>query len=109
MEGISWRWLVRSLPWVEACGGTCRLSRRLRYAVGRRRVGFARTGSRVWVVAPTLRELPALRGFEDEALLEELAGRVTPPGFGAGGPLPPRGPPLQRILPPSPPHAPPPA
>ncbi|ROR43703.1 family 2B encapsulin nanocompartment shell protein [Kitasatospora cineracea] len=84
MQEISNRWLLRALPWVEVSGGTYRVNRRLSYAVGRGRVGFAQTGREVTVVPPTLREVPVLRGFEDDALLVELAGRFVQRDFAAG-------------------------
>ncbi|MFJ5230703.1 family 2B encapsulin nanocompartment shell protein [Kitasatospora sp. NPDC088391] len=84
MQEISNRWLLRALPWVEVSGGTYRVNRRLSYAVGRGRVGFEQTAGRVSVVAPTLREVPVLRGFEDDALLAELAGRFVQRDFAAG-------------------------
>ena len=34
MQGISPRWLLRMLPWVEVAGGAYRVNRRLSYAVG---------------------------------------------------------------------------
>ncbi|MFD7642286.1 family 2B encapsulin nanocompartment shell protein [Kitasatospora sp. NPDC059795] len=84
MQEISNRWLLRALPWVEVDGGTYRVNRRLSYAVGRGRVGFAQTGRQVQVVPPTLREVPVLRGFEDDELLTELAGRFVQRDFAAG-------------------------
>ena len=45
MQGITSRWLLRMLPWVQVAGGTYRVNRRLSYAVGRGRVSFAKTGA----------------------------------------------------------------
>ena len=85
MQGITSRWLLRVLPWVEAKGGAYRVNRRLSHAVGRGRVAFSQAGDDdVTVVAPTLTELPPLRGFEDEALLAELASRFAVREFRAG-------------------------
>jgi CRP-like cAMP-binding protein len=76
MQGITTRWLLRLLPWVEASGGTYRVNRRLSYTVGDGRIDFASAGGgRVQVIPAELGELPALRGFEDEAVLTALAGR----------------------------------
>src|SRR6266478_6215214 len=50
MEGITSRWLLRMLPWVQVGGGTYRVNRRLSYAVGRGQVSFVQTGSDVRVV-----------------------------------------------------------
>ncbi|MBB4925023.1 family 2B encapsulin nanocompartment shell protein [Kitasatospora kifunensis] len=84
MQGISSRWLLRTLPWVQVSGGTYRVNRRLSYAVGRGRVGFVKTGAEVRVMAPSLRELPVLRDFEDDAVLEQLASRFVQRDFRAG-------------------------
>ena len=45
MQGITSRWLLRVLPWVEASGGTFRVNRRLSYAVGDGRVTFIKEGA----------------------------------------------------------------
>jgi hypothetical protein len=84
MQGISSRWLLRMLPWVQASGGVYRVNRRLSYAVGDGRVSFSSTGSEVRVVPPELCELPFLRGFGDEGTLNALAGRFVQQEFGAG-------------------------
>ncbi len=73
MAGITPRWLLEMLPWVEVSGGVYRLNRRLCYAVGDGRVSFSNVGARVEVIPQTLRELPLLRGFDDDATLVELA------------------------------------
>ena len=40
MQGISSRWLLRVLPWVQVHGGVYRVNRRLNYSVGDGRVTF---------------------------------------------------------------------
>ena len=77
MQGISSRWLLRMLPWIEVSGGTYRVNRRLRHAVGRGRVSFVQTGDDVRVAPPSLVELPLLRGLDDPELLSALADRFT--------------------------------
>jgi encapsulin shell SprI-like protein/cyclic nucleotide-binding protein len=77
MQGISSRWLLKVLPWVQVSGGVFRVNRRLSYAVGDGRVTFITTGSRVQVVPQELCELPMLRGFEDVEVLSALAGRFV--------------------------------
>src|SRR5262245_51740174 len=74
MQGITPRWLLRMLPWVQVNGGVYRVNRRLSYAVGDGRLSFTTAGARVQIVPPTLAELPLLRGFDDPAALETLAG-----------------------------------
>ncbi|MEY9994154.1 CRP-like cAMP-binding protein [Streptomyces sp. V4I8] len=84
MQEISSRWLLRMLPWVNVQGGTYRVNRRLTYAVGDGRVTFVKTGDRVEVIPAELRELPALRSYEDEDVLSELARRCQQREFAAG-------------------------
>ncbi|MFE5187080.1 family 2B encapsulin nanocompartment shell protein [Streptomyces sp. NPDC056628] len=84
MQEISSRWLLRMLPWVNVQGGTYRVNRRLTYAVGDGRVTFVKTGDRVEVIPAELGELPALRSFEDEDVLFELAQRCVQREFAAG-------------------------
>ncbi|MFJ4850489.1 family 2B encapsulin nanocompartment shell protein [Streptomyces sp. NPDC088733] len=79
MEAISSRWLVRMLPWVDVRSGTYRVNRRLQLRAGRGRVDFEHNGADdIRVIPRTLTELPALRGYPDLDVLQELAGRFTP-------------------------------
>ncbi|MPZ00793.1 MAG: cyclic nucleotide-binding domain-containing protein, partial [Actinophytocola sp.] len=84
MQGISSRWLLRMLPWVEVRGGTYRVNRRLSYTIGDGRLTFVNDGSHVRVIPQELCELPLLRGFDDEETLAELAGRFTQLEFEPG-------------------------
>jgi CRP-like cAMP-binding protein len=77
MQGITSRWLLRMLPFVQVSGGTYRVNRRLSYAVGGGRVSFAQTADEVRVVPPSLRELPLLRDLADDGALDALAERFT--------------------------------
>jgi hypothetical protein len=84
MQGISSRWLLRLLPWVEVSGGVFRVNRRLSFAVGDGRVSFASVGARVEVIPRELCELSVLRGFDDVEVLGALADRFVQREFGAG-------------------------
>lgn len=84
MQGITSRWLLRVLPWVEAAGGTFRVNRRLSYAVGDGRVTFTTVGAEVRVIPGELGELPMLRGFADADVLSTLADRFTQQELPAG-------------------------
>ena len=84
MQGVTSRWLLRMLPWVQARGGAYRVNRRLTYTVGDGRVTCVNTGADVSVIAGELREFPALREFGDDAVLEALAGRFEQREFGPG-------------------------
>ncbi|MFJ6904025.1 family 2B encapsulin nanocompartment shell protein [Streptomyces griseoluteus] len=84
MQEISSRWLLRNLPWVDVQGGTYRVNRRLTYAVGDGRITFVKTGDQVEVIPAELGELPALRSYEDEEVLTELARRCRQRDIAAG-------------------------
>ncbi|MGH2718303.1 MAG: family 2B encapsulin nanocompartment shell protein [Actinomycetota bacterium] len=87
MQGITSRWLLRMLPWVQVSGGVYRVNRRLNYTVGDGRVSFANTGDVIEVIPATLTELPLLRGYDDMSVLETLAGRFTQRSYQAGDSL----------------------
>lgn len=84
MQGITSRRLLRMLPWVQVCGGTYRVNRRLTYAVGDGRVTFTGAGSEIRVVPAELGELPLLRGYSDDDVLAALADRFEQREFQAG-------------------------
>lgn len=98
MRGISSRWLLRMLPWIEVPGGTYRVNRRLTHAVGAGRVAFSQAGTDVRVVPPTLTELPPLRTVRDEALLAALAGRFVRRDVRPGETLAERGEPVDQLV-----------
>ncbi|MEV5139369.1 family 2B encapsulin nanocompartment shell protein [Streptomyces syringium] len=83
-QGISSRWLLRMLPWVEVKGGTYRVNRRLVYEVGDGRVTFVQDGATVRVVPAELGELPLLRGFHDDGALRALAERCRQQEYAPG-------------------------
>jgi CRP-like cAMP-binding protein len=84
MQGISSRWLLKLLPWVQVSGGTYRVNRRLTFAVGDGRVTFTSTGSKVQVIPQELCELPLLRNFDDNEVLSTLANAFEQKEFKAG-------------------------
>ncbi|MGP9022600.1 family 2B encapsulin nanocompartment shell protein [Streptomyces sp. BR1] len=97
MQEITSRWLLRMLPWVQVQGGTYRVNRRLSYSVGDGKVTFVQTGERVSVIPAELGELPALRDYEDEAALTELANRCEQREFAAGQVLAAAGDPVDAV------------
>ncbi|MEU3772362.1 family 2B encapsulin nanocompartment shell protein [Streptomyces sp. NPDC032472] len=97
MQEITSRWLLRMLPWVETKGGTYRVNRRLTYTVGDGRIEFVQDGANVRVIPRELGELAFLRGFDDEEVLNALAGRCVQRDFRAGEVLVERGTPAERI------------
>ena len=77
MQGISSRWLLRQLYWMNVQGGVFRVNRRLSYAVGDGRVTFTNVGAKVSVIPQELCELPFLRGYEDLDVLQVLASKFV--------------------------------
>lgn len=84
MQGISSRWLLRLLPWVQVSGGAYRVNRRLTHTLGDGRVEFVSTGTDIRVIPAELRELPPLRAYSDEDVLGALAERFTQREVAAG-------------------------
>ncbi|WP_224371146.1 family 2B encapsulin nanocompartment shell protein [Hyalangium versicolor] len=85
MQGITPRWLLHILPWVEVKGGVYRVNRRLTYTAEDDRLNFSNIGAKVQVVPQELSKLPLLRGFEDDgSVLAPLAGRFVQREFKAG-------------------------
>ena len=97
MQGISSRWLLRILPWVQVQGGVYRVNRRLTYSVGDGRVQFVTTGTDVRVIPQELRELPLLRDFEDDLALSALASRFVQQEFEPGDAIVTAGQPADQI------------
>ncbi|MEV5353907.1 family 2B encapsulin nanocompartment shell protein [Streptomyces sp. NPDC093516] len=97
MQEISSRWLLRMLPWVDIQGGTYRVNRRLTFAVGDGRLTFVKTGDRVEIIPAELGELPALRSYEDEEVLFEIARRCEQREIPAGEVIVPFGSPSDEV------------
>ena len=98
MQGISPRWLLRLLPWVQVAGGVYRLNRRLSYAVGDGRPSFTTTGARAELIPRSLTELPLLRGFDDDLALGQLASRFVQREHAAGAAIVQHGQPAARVV-----------
>jgi CRP-like cAMP-binding protein len=98
MRGITPRWLLRTLPWVAARGGSYRVNRRLSFAVGDGRLSFVSVGADVRVVPAELRELPLLRDLTDDDVLAALADRFTQREFAAGDVIVEQGAPVDRLF-----------
>jgi len=77
MQGITSRWLLKLLPWIEVSGGVYRVNRRLSYALGDGTISFTEVGSSARVIPQELGELPILRGYEEVEVLEALADRFV--------------------------------
>ncbi|MFI9204072.1 family 2B encapsulin nanocompartment shell protein [Streptomyces sp. NPDC053048] len=83
MRGITPRYLLRALPWVDVESGVYRVNRRRTFILGDDRISTYNEGGSHHVVPEDLRELPFLRGAE-QGLLAELAGAFTEVPFEAG-------------------------
>lgn len=98
MQGITPRWLLHVLPWIEVTGGTYRVNRRLSYAVGDGRLSFSNVGAKVQVVPQELGELPLLQGFSDDAVFDTLASRFIQREYKPGALIAERGKPAETIF-----------
>src|SRR6266566_3335716 len=99
MQGITSRWLLRVLPWVEATAGTYRVNRRLTYEIGTGKVSFSVAADSVRIAAPTLAELPALRALADNpTLLETLATQFTQHTYQPGDAIAEHGTPAHQLI-----------
>lgn len=84
MQGITSRWLLRLLPWVQADGGVYRVNRRLTYTLGDGLITCYTTAGETKVLAAELRELRYLRDFGDDTVLQALADRFAERQYAAG-------------------------
>lgn len=98
MQGITPRWLLQMLPWVQVRGGAYRVNRRLTYDVGNGRVSFTNTGAQVRVIPQALCELSLLRGFEDIEVLNTLADRFVQQEFAPSEVIVQEGQPADQVL-----------
>lgn len=83
MRGITPRYLLRALPWVDVESGVYRVNRRRTFILGDDRISTYAEGDTHRVIPEDLRELPFLREA-DEALLAELAGAFSQVAFEPG-------------------------
>ena len=101
MQGITPRWLLRRLPWVDVAGGVYRVNRRLNYSVGDGTINFTQVGSAFRVIPQELGGLPLLRGFDpedDPHLLDTLADRFVQREFAAGDVIVREGQPAEQLV-----------
>ncbi|MFE3559060.1 family 2B encapsulin nanocompartment shell protein [Streptomyces sp. NPDC059193] len=98
MQGISSRWLLRVLPWVQTAGGTYRVNRTVSYTLGDGRITFVKTGSELRVIPAMLRELGMLRYFPDDRVVKAIADRFVKEEFRRGDVIVRRGEPVDKIF-----------
>ncbi|MBT2403222.1 MULTISPECIES: family 2B encapsulin nanocompartment shell protein [unclassified Streptomyces] len=97
MQGISSRWLLKILPWVQTGGGTYRVNRTVSYTLGDGRISFVKTGSELRVIPPMLRELGMLRHFPDDDVVKSIADRFVKEEFRKGDVIVRQGEPVDKI------------
>jgi hypothetical protein len=98
MQGITSRWLLRVLPWVEARGGAYRVNRRLTYTLGDGRVEFTNVGAAIQVIPAELTEMAFLQGYDDADVLATLAGKFKQSDLAPGDVIVERGKPADAIV-----------
>ena len=98
MQGITSRWLLRMLPWVQVSGGVYRVNRRLSYPVGSGRVTFSVAADQIQLIPPTLREIKPLAALADDAALATLAASFTQQEFQAGDVIVEAGHPADKLI-----------
>lgn len=97
MRGITPRYLLRALPWVDVESGVYRVNRRRTFVLGDDRITtYADNDGTHRIVPGDLREVPYLRDADD-ALLTELAGAFTEVSFESGQVLVQSGDPADRL------------
>lgn len=78
MQGITSRWLLRALEWVDVESGTYRVNRRRVTKPSRNRARFIVNGADdVRVVPESLTAFAVFDGYTDAAVLNELAGMFS--------------------------------
>ncbi|MFD9333194.1 family 2B encapsulin nanocompartment shell protein [Streptomyces sp. NPDC060028] len=97
MQGISSRWLLKILPWVQTGGGTYRVNRTVSYTLGDGRISFVKTGTELQVIPAMLRELGMLRHFPDDAVVKSIADRFVKEEFRKGDVIVRHGEPVGKI------------
>ncbi|QXQ15749.1 cyclic nucleotide-binding domain-containing protein [Skermania piniformis] len=98
MQGITSRWLLRVLPWVEVAGGVYRVNRRRSYTLHDGLVTFTNVGADFQVIPQELTELALFHRITDEELLAEAASRFTQHELAAGDVLAEQGSPSETIV-----------
>lgn len=84
MQGLTSRWLLKVLPWVQVRGGVYQVNRVLNYTVGSGKVVCVNTGSTFKVIPRTLSELPIFNGFNDRKILTAIAEQFVKREFDTG-------------------------
>ena len=98
MQGITSRWLLKTLPWVQVNGGCYRVNRRLSYELGDGRITFTSTGADVDVIPEELREMRLLRELDDLDELTAIANQFDQRDFAPGDVIAQAGQPVGEVV-----------
>ncbi|MBH0780317.1 family 2B encapsulin nanocompartment shell protein [Nocardia bovistercoris] len=98
MQGITSRWLSRSLPWVQVNGGVYRVNRRLTHTVGNGEIEYVIDGPTARVIPLELTEIPTLYGLEDIEVLSGLADRFVQHDLDTGSVIAEFGNPMNQLV-----------
>jgi hypothetical protein len=96
MRGITPRYVLRALPWVDMESGVYRVNRRRTFILGDDRISSYTDDGTPRIIPEDLRELPYLREA-DPALLSELAAAFTEASFQPGEQLAAEGAPAEKL------------
>ncbi len=75
LAGVSSRWLLKVLPWVQVHGGVYQVNRVLNYQVGSGKLVVNQSGEDFRIIPRTLSELPFLSDFHNREILSEISDR----------------------------------
>ncbi|WP_107655869.1 family 2B encapsulin nanocompartment shell protein [Nocardia suismassiliense] len=99
MAGITSRWLLRKLPWIDVPGGAYRVNRRLSLRTQSGRIAFSHNGpDDIQLIPESLCGVPTLRGYTNIEVLREIARRCTARSFEAGEVILEEGQPVQEAV-----------
>lgn len=85
MAGITSRWLLRKLPWIDVAGGVYRVNRRRTLRAPSGKVTFVRNGpDDIQIVPESFAHVPPLRGYYNIDVFRDIASRCTTRDFEAG-------------------------
>ncbi len=83
LTGVTPRWILKLLPWVQVDSGTYRINRKRIVLKGGGKVNANVEGGKATVTAEDLRALPMMQDLGDD-LLEAVAQRMQSEGIAAG-------------------------
>lgn len=84
LTGLTSRFLVKILPWVQVRGGAYQVNRVLNYQAGGGKLVVVNDGQSFHIITRTLSELPLLANFHDREVLSEIAERFIVRRFQPG-------------------------